>query len=167
MENQKEIWKDVVGYEGLYQVSNLGRVKSLKHGKERILRDAQNSNGYPGVVLCIASKGKTKMVHRLVAEAFLGKSDLDVNHKDGKPSNNNIENLEYVTTRENISHGYKSKKTSSNYVGVSLCKTTLKWKASIYINSKRIELGRFNTELEAYNAYLKVLEENKIKSKYA
>ena len=167
MENQKEIWKDIEGYTGLYQVSSFGRVKSLKYGKEKVLGDSSNSRGYISVALFSEGKRKSKTIHRLVAETFLGKSDLDVNHKDGNTINNNLENLEYVTTRDNSIHGYKSKKTSSQYPGVYFDKTNSKWKAYTTINGKVKSLGRFKTELEAYNTYLKALGDNGIESKYA
>jgi hypothetical protein len=109
-----EIWKDVIGYEGLYQVSNLGNVKVLKRikynykgkhiAKEKILKPGI-THGYARVVLTKDGVRYTKKVHRLVASAFLGEQkDLCVNHIDSNRSNNNIENLEWVTILENIRH---------------------------------------------------------------
>lgn len=100
----KEIWKDIKGYEGLYQISNLGRVKSLcyQHGKTpKILKQAKDYDGYCLVSLSKNGKHITAKVHRLVAEAFIGHSDLQINHKDENKSNNNLSNLEYCTPKYN------------------------------------------------------------------
>ena len=167
MENQIEIWKDVIGYKGIYQVSSFGRIKSMKFKKEKILAAYLNSNGYFTLALWLYGERKDKKVHRLVAEAFLGKSSLSVNHKDGNKTNNNIENLEYVTSRDNSIHCYNSKKTCSKYVGVCWYKPSSKWRSSIELNGKAKYLGSFDTELEAYNAYLQALKDNGIDSKYA
>lgn len=112
----KEIWKDIVGYEGLYQVSNLGRVKSLertvtigfgnkKHLEEKIMSFSTRS-GYSIIVLKKNGTKASKQVHRLVAEAFIPKEDDKniVNHKDFDRKNNVVENLEWCTQKENIRH---------------------------------------------------------------
>ena len=110
-----EIWKDIPGYERLYQVSNLGNVKSLSRemwngvsfwkSKERILKVRKCSNGYLDCLLYdIKRKAKRKRVHRLVMLAFHGPSDLEVNHIDGNKKNNCEWNLEYCTNRENSLH---------------------------------------------------------------
>lgn len=103
-----EIWKDIPGYEGKYQVSNKGRVKSLnfnRTGKEAILK-AKNHVGYPRVILWKGGKRHEICVHRLVAEAFLPNPDNKqfVNHIDGDRRNNNVENLEWCTPQENAIH---------------------------------------------------------------
>ena len=110
-----EIWKDVVGYEGLYQVSNLGRVKSFyaKNGRLsdhfQMLSGKRDKNGYIEVRLCKNGVVKYKRVHRLVVEHFLCEnSSLQVNHLDGNKSNNRIDNLELVTPRENIIHAHNT-----------------------------------------------------------
>ena len=106
-----EIWKNIVGYEGKYQISNLGRVKSLKdrYGyRERILKPSTNKRGYKKVVLVkVGEKRKTFLVHRLVAEAFIPNPNnySEVNHKDENPSNNNVDNLEWCTRKYNINYG--------------------------------------------------------------
>ena len=116
MEN--EVWKDIVGYEGLYQVSNLGIVKSLKRkvyaGRnrmrwqyERILSNNKtNGNGYIVVSLNKESKSKNKYVHRLVAEAFLENPNnyKYINHKDQNTFNNNVNNLEFCTAQYNSTY---------------------------------------------------------------
>lgn len=101
-----EIFKNVIGYDGLYQVSNKGNVKSLvnRHGYPIILKQSWDNGGYKIVTLCKNKKRSTKTIHRLVASAFLGQSSLDVNHKDGNKQNNNLENLEFVTKSQNVLH---------------------------------------------------------------
>ena len=101
-----EIWKDIEGYEGLYQVSNKGRVKSF-HGKGRIMKPGTHPLGYKVVPLTKDGETNTKQVHRLVAQAFIpNPENLPViNHKDENPSNNNVENLEWCTQKYNLNYG--------------------------------------------------------------
>lgn len=104
----KEAWKDVLGYEGLYQVSNLGRVKSLPRQTTsgKILSTASRQNGYLCVSLCKNGKTHKYNVHRIVAEAFLpkhGRNDV-VNHKDENKHNNQVTNLEWITQKENLDY---------------------------------------------------------------
>ena len=102
-----EIWKDVKNYEDLYQVSNLGQVKSKKSG--RILKTPPIKTGYLRLNLLKNGKPKQAYVHRIVAEVFIpqkiGKSEI--NHIDGDKTNNRIENLEWVTHKENILHSHR------------------------------------------------------------
>ena len=115
-----EIWKDIVGYEGLYEVSNFGRVKSLK-GHEKILKPANNGNGYLFVYLWKNGKGKQSYIHRLVATAFISNplNKPCINHIDCNPQNNNVDNLEWVTQRENIQYAYKLGRKKSGFENVS------------------------------------------------
>jgi len=109
MQSYKEIWKDIPNYEGMYQVSNLGRVKSLNYnhtGKEGVLKPQSNKDGYYQVLLWEGGRRKTNKIHRLVMLAFLGESDLHVNHINGIKTDNRLENLEYCTRSENIQHAY-------------------------------------------------------------
>ena len=94
----EEIWKDVVGYEGLYEVSNFGNVRSLFRYKKQLRWDVAN-NRYATVQLFKNKIGKRLLVHRLVAEAFLpNPRNLPVvNHKDENKLNNNVDNLEWCT----------------------------------------------------------------------
>ena len=103
----KEIWKPVRNYEGLYEVSNMGRVKSLNYnrtGKERIMKGLDNGHGYLFVQLCKDGKAKNCRINRLVAMAFIPNPDNlpEVNHKDKIRTNNRVDNLEWCTTQYNI-----------------------------------------------------------------
>ncbi len=131
MTNIQEIWRPVKDYEGLYEISSLGRIRSLSksfalfHGgisvtKGRLLKTV-NRGGYLIIVLC--NKGtenrKTKSINRLVAESFIPNPEnkSEVNHKDGDRLNNCIENLEWNTKSENIQHSYKVLKRKASGIG--------------------------------------------------
>ena len=112
-----EIWKPVVGYEGLYEVSNYGNVKSLNWQntkKEKCLYLKKHNKGYFQVELVKNKKRKMMLVHRLVAEAFLEKqvNKTQINHKDYNRKNNNVENLEWCTGSENMIHSALRKKSN-------------------------------------------------------
>lgn len=158
----EEIWKDVIGYEGLYQVSNFGRVKSLGNGgsknskfsSERILKQL-NRNGYFGVCFCKDGKKKIYLVHRLVATAFLPNPDNlpQVNHKDQCKTNNVCSNLEWCDCKYNINYGTHNKRmaeSNTNHPNKSkkvMCIETGK----IYPSAMQVkrELGFANTSISA------------------
>lgn len=152
---QIEIWKDIPNYEGHYQVSNLGRVKSLKYGKERILKQSVCAGGYRGFSLHKNGKQKSRLVHVLVAMAFLGHVPCRVlrvvDHKNHIRSDNRLCNLQIITQRKNTNQ--KHLKSSSAYTGVFRCSGGKKWRSQILINGKRRKLGSFVTELEASQYY--------------
>lgn len=132
-----EIWKPIKDFEGLYEVSNLGRVKSFDrvvncgHGKTRvmkgkILKEVKLRDGYFYVRLCKDTISTRKSIHRLVAETYIPNLDnkKEVNHIDGNKRNNNVSNLEWVTPKENMRHAWETgllkphstKKKVSRYV---------------------------------------------------
>lgn len=111
-----EIWRDIPNYEGRYFVSNKGRVKSVlyvhnrgynSHYKSNIIKAHKYSNGYSFVALSMDGVVKQYLLHRLVMKAFIGESNLEVNHKDGNKDNNSLDNLEYVTHQENQLHAFR------------------------------------------------------------
>jgi len=162
MEN--EIWKDIPGYEGLYQVSNLGNVKSLGNDrtrKEKILKPSVCKYGYYHVGLYKNGKVKSTVVHQFIAMAFLNHNPcghkLVIDHRNDNPLDNRVENLQIVTQRFNANK--TQGKYTSKYKGVSWHKKANKWISNILINKKQIHLGYFNTEEEASLAYQTKLKE--------
>ena len=127
----KEIWKDIKGFEKRYQVSNLGRIKSLPkfvnnnpnyssigyYTKEKILKPFNNKKMYKLVKLYKGNKSYNKKVHRLVAEAFIPnvKNLPQVNHIDGNKQNNCVENLEWCTNKENQIHAWENNLQTKKY----------------------------------------------------
>jgi len=106
LDSNEEIWKPIPGYEGLYSISNLGRVKSYYKGGRLLC--LHNHDGYICVRLYKKNRRRpTFQVHRLVLAAFIGTSELKCNHKNAIKSDNRLENLEYVTQKENIIHAAK------------------------------------------------------------
>ena len=118
----KEIWKDIKGYEGLYQVSNKGTVKSLNYhqtGEERIKKPKINRGGYLQVMLHRDGNRKTLLVHRLVLMTFApidNMSALQVNHKDEDKTNNKLENLEWCNSKYNNNYGTRTQRTEKPVV---------------------------------------------------
>jgi hypothetical protein len=158
-----EIWKTIKGYEGVYEVSNYGRIKSLERNvnnkfntisklKEKFLKP-NIANQYLGVILSNKGEKKYISVHKLVALNFIKefKFPFVVNHKDFNKLNNNLTNLEVVTSRENTNK--KHIKSSSIYTGVSWDKSKNKFVSQINIKGKIYKIGTFKNEIDAHFAY--------------
>lgn len=162
---QEEIWKDIPNYEGLYQVSNLGRVKSLTRlifckysylqKDSRILTQIKSRN-YFQVFLYKNKKPKCYTVHQIVAMVFLNHKPnktmcIVVDHINNDKTDNRVDNLQLITQRENSSKDVKNK--TSKYTGVSWDKKRCKWFSQIYFNKKTYNLGRYKNEYDAYLKY--------------
>jgi hypothetical protein len=150
-----EEWRDIPGYEGLYKVSDLGRVLGLKRG--RVMNGSKRRR-----YVSISLRGigfRTYEVHQLVAMAFLNHSPCGyktvVDHINNNGLDNRLCNLQVVTQRLNAS---KDRKGKSIYTGVSWHKSTSKWIANIRIDKKQIYLGSFDDELLASKSYQDALK---------
>lgn len=166
MENlQEEIWKEIPEYEGLYEVSNWGRVRSFrrKGAKGGIMVAHKNNHGYYAIKLYKNNKQFNISVHQLVAISFLGHKpcgyEFVINHIDGNKTNNHLSNLEIVTQRENCTQRHKvwKKQLSSNCMGVyystSRDDDKNRWCSMIDINLERVYLGHYKEESEAALIY--------------
>jgi hypothetical protein len=153
-----EVWKKINDFPD-YFISNLGNVKSLKKGKEKILKGGTNKDGYIYFILSYKNIQTTKTAHQLVAQSFLNHNPcgnkIVVNHINFIRTDNRLENLEIVTNRENTNK--KHIKSRSKYIGVGWNVNSKKWISRIYINGKRKHLGCFVSEKEASDAYQKEL----------
>ena len=170
-----EIWKDIEGYEGLYQVSNLGRVKALdryvKHWrgglllrKEQIKRQSNDCDGYLIVTLCKEGKIKNYRVHRLVAEAFIPNPNNypQVNHKDENKQNNFVwvnedgtvdlekSNLEWCTNKYNVTYGTGIKRRSTKRIN---CKVLSKQIAQYSLEGELIKIWPSAMEVKRQLGY--------------
>ena len=118
MSMNKELWLPIKGYEGLYEVSNTGYVRSIRRNN-KLLKYNSTSYGYKRVGLYKDGKQKFHTIHRLVAEAFIPNDNLlpEINHIDGDKQNNHVDNLEYCTAKYNINHGTHNKRVSEKLRG--------------------------------------------------
>lgn len=148
-----ELWKTFKGYENCYEVSNMGRIRSLRTGN--IIKQRANSLGYLSVSLKKDRKSKEYRVNRLVALTFLDNPENkpEVNHKDGNKKNNCITNLEWVTHKENMIHARKN----------NLIKITEKLKKQSSINGKKRSkpVEQYTIEGEFVKSYLSITEASK------
>jgi hypothetical protein len=157
-QKMEEIWKCIPGFDG-YQASNLGRIKFIT--SNRITNGTKTNKGY----LNVGIQGKSYQVHRLILFAFKGfPTDNKVcDHIDRNPLNNNIENLRWVTQQENTLNRKVWGKSKFKGVSLHVCKYKKKdgsitigktlLRSDIFVNKKRISLGYFKTEEEAFEAY--------------
>lgn len=147
-----QVWKAVAGYEGLYQVSNDGHVKSLSNGKgkkEKVLRQSISAEHYPSVALSKNGSLSRYSVHRLVAMAFLSNPNKlpEVNHKDENPYNNRVDNLEWCTHEYNINYSsglkcYKRRGHARKVNRVDASGKAISAYRSVTEASKRTGIGR-------------------------
>lgn len=170
MDEGMEEWRDVPEYEGYYQVSNLGRVRSLDrtvlaiNGQERFykgktVKGTINNKGYRLCRLSINGLSRIFNFSQLVAMAFLGHktngNELVVDHKNGDRADDRLNNLRIVANRANTTTCFRSDKGSfsSEYIGVHWHKKVSKWRTQIQHNGANVHLGYYDTEVEASNAY--------------
>ena len=171
----QEVWKPIEGYEGRYEVSNLGRVKSLSRtviNTGRVLKEKYNCfhlkrGGYHSVLLSKDTVKSTIQLHRIVAKAFLPNPENKkvVNHIDGDKLNNRVDNLEWTSHRENSCHYYNNIDTGTP-VGVYKRKKYNKYTSHVHVDGKKIFLGDYNTAEDAYQARVEYFKSNNIKNKY-
>ena len=179
---EDELWRPLIAFEELYEISNFGKLIS----KSRKLKQRNRETGnkfkdanlvtpriHNGGYLRYSVRRKDYYIHRLVYEHFVGKipEKYDINHIDGNKTNNHVSNLELANRRANhihaIHNGLVHKNKTSKYVGV--CRgghKNKRWSAYYYIGNDNFHLGTFDTEEEAYEARLKALEDIKYKGKY-
>ena len=173
----EEVWAEIPNYEGYYEVSNMGRVRSLDRYvtrysqkmfiKGKLLSICINRTSRPYVQFYKLSKFKNYEVHQLVCMAFLGHdpkhSNLVVDHINNDKLDNRLCNLQVITKRLNLSKDRKRKDSRNKFTGVSLNPINGRWRAKIVTNNISRSLGSFATEEEAYNTYIeavRLFEEN-------
>lgn len=164
-----EIWKDIPGYEGYYQASNKGNIKSLqfqcnltgkKYPREKVLKQKIDKDKNKRVILWKNGKSKTWLVHRLIGITFLGepKEKMTINHKDGNRLNNNIDNLEWLSLNENILHGFNNglypqphilltnKETNETIERRSMSEASRTMKKNVGYISSKLKQGKFENK---------------------
>lgn len=139
----KEIWKDIPNYERLYQVSNLGRIKSLYYSKEKILTPKIDKDGYLLINLYKNHKCQTFKIHRIVAQVFLNNSNNlpQINHKDENKQNNCVDNLEWCTHIYNQNYGNKNNWCSKKVNQYDLNGNYIKTYSSLNKASKELNIS--------------------------
>lgn len=164
MIEEREEWRPVLGYEGRYEISSIGRVRSWVGKKVRFLKSNKNTNGYFHLGLYLNGIRKVFEIHKLVAESFLGHErglghKIVVDHKNFNKQDNRLCNLRLISNRENVSF----RRGTSKYTGVSFSKTMNCWVAHIRPKYRKINLGFHKDEkvcAQWYQDALKSLEED-------
>ncbi len=156
---------DIPGYEGLYSISNTGRV--FRHNDPGWQVPSESSSGYLQVQLSKNGDKRVHSIHRLVAEAFIPRqNDLqdEVNHKDGNKHNDRSDNLEWVTRHGNMAHAKRegNLEGTSSFLGVGYHSGRNRWRARVSYNGRRWHVGWFTTEIEAARAYDRFVSENEM-----
>ena len=162
----KEEWRDIEGYEGYYQVSNLGRVRSLdrviknRSYKGVVLNGIKNADGYYTVMLHGKLGSKIHRVNRLVAQAFIPnpKQLPVVDHIDENKTNNRIDNLRWCTNQENSEFYFSKRESTSKYNGVHFDKELKKWVSTTYVDGNQYIIVRTDNEDIAKEARLFAME---------
>ena len=154
---EQEIWKPVEGFEGLYEISNLGRVKSLWFGKEKIMNPAKTKDGYLFVNLYKDRKRKAFKVHRLVATAFIPNHEgfEQVNHKNEVKTNNCVENLEWCSAWDNMHYGTLYERSAAALINHPVLSKSVE--ASRFSDFREICLKFASTHEAGRNGYCQVI----------
>lgn len=167
----EEIWKPVFGYEGYYEVSNTGKIRSLERYvitnqgyktkvNSRIMTQQKNKYGYNDVKLSKNGKALRLLTHRIVMQSFIGKSDLQVDHLNKDKQDNRVTNLEYVSHRENVR---RSSVCKNGNPGIYWSKRNNMWACAIQKNKKRHFGGYFRNQGDAIKARDDLLKKLSIK----
>ena len=166
-----EIWKPVINYEGIYEVSDLGRCRVFERNRKNfktvitgskttIKKLTKSNHGYNMSTFCKDGARKLFLISRISYLAFNGKltKGLVIDHRNNKRDDDRLINLQQITYRKNTSKDRKNK--ISKFTGVYLTRKTMRWRAMIKIKDKSVNLGSFATEEEASEAYQKAKNEN-------
>jgi hypothetical protein len=156
-----EIWKPIIGYEGLFEVSSLGRVKNCRFNK---FKKQRIRSGYYSVTLFKDKKLKSLSIHRIMAEAFLENRKECVNHIDGNKLNNNLNNLEWVSYRENAVHRDLKKDTKTGKANIILHSNS--FQVRVRHEKKYVQLGSYKKIEDAVLARDNFYKLNNIVNKY-
>lgn len=172
---EKEEWRDVVGFEGFYMVSNLGRVKSLDRyvrtkgaalrlARGRVLHLYRDVAGYSVLTLFSGRRSERVYAHILVAAAFIGPrvGKKHIDHIDRDKTNNKVSNLRYVSSSINALNSARCEHSSSRFVGVCFDKHANKWKATAYHSGRNYHLGNYVDEIDAARAYDRYVLKNNL-----
>lgn len=162
---EEEIWKEIEGFDGMYEVSNIGRVRSWKSGnygrrkEPKILKIKPNQDGYIGLVITHNTEKKSFKIHRLVGVCFIDNPQnlVYIDHIDGNKTNNHFLNLRWTSMSENAMNTKIRTDNSSGYKGVSFHKGCKKW-CSVWSENGRLNSKSFKTKEEAIEHRRKMVE---------